>query len=185
MSEVILRNVRRAYNGAWALDDVSLTAPDGNVLALLGPSGSGKSTILRLIAGLEAPDAGEVVIGDETVSGPGRLVATEARRVGMVFQDYSLFPHLTAGANVAFGLNKLSRADRDAQALAWLDPMPRIHPATLLTQSNPAPSGKKAMNVRNTTGQSSCAGSNQISPTKDVRIATQHQPFTVISVRNA
>ncbi|PZO54383.1 MAG: ABC transporter ATP-binding protein [Alphaproteobacteria bacterium] len=121
MSTVTLRNVRRAYDGAWALDDVSLTAPEGKVLALLGPSGSGKSTILRLIAGLEAPDSGEITIGAETVSGPGRLLPTEQRRIGMVFQDYSLFPHLSAGANVAFGLNKLARAERDALALVWLD----------------------------------------------------------------
>jgi len=121
MSDVTLRNVRHAYNGAWALDDVSLTAPQGKVLALLGPSGSGKSTILRLIAGLETPDAGEIAIGNEIVSAPGRVLPTEQRRVGMVFQDYSLFPHLTAGANVAFGLDKVGRAERDAQALHWLD----------------------------------------------------------------
>ncbi len=121
MSSVTLRSVRRAYNGAWALDDVSLTAPEGKVLALLGPSGSGKSTILRLIAGLETPNAGEIIIGNETVSTPGQVTPTEQRRVGMVFQDYSLFPHLTAGANVAFGLDKLARAERDAQALHWLD----------------------------------------------------------------
>jgi len=121
MSTVTLRNVRRAYEGAWALDDVSLSAPEGKVLALLGPSGSGKSTILRLIAGLEAPDAGEIFIGAEIVSAPSKLLATEQRRIGMVFQDYSLFPHLNAGANVAFGLNKLSRADRDGLSLAWLD----------------------------------------------------------------
>src|SRR5262245_35414672 len=121
MSIVTLSQVRRAYDGAWAVDDVSLSAPDGKVLALLGPSGSGKSTILRLIAGLEPVDTGEVRIGDEVVSASGRTLAAEARRVGMVFQDYSLFPHLNAGANVAFGLDKLARAEREALALTWLD----------------------------------------------------------------
>lgn len=121
MSVVALSHVRRAYNGAWALEDVSLSAPEAKVLALLGPSGSGKSTVLRLIAGLEPVDAGEIRIGDEVVSAPGRTLATELRRVGMVFQDYSLFPHLDAGANVAFGLNRLARAERDELALRWLD----------------------------------------------------------------
>jgi iron(III) transport system ATP-binding protein len=121
MSIVTLSHVRRAYDGAWAVDDVSLSAPEAKVLALLGPSGSGKSTILRLIAGLEPVDAGEIRFGAELVSAPGRTLAPEARRVGMVFQDYSLFPHLNAGANVAFGLDKLSRAERETLALKWLD----------------------------------------------------------------
>lgn len=121
MSNVALTNVRRAYAGVAALDSVSLSAPEAKVLALLGPSGSGKSTIMRLIAGLEAVDAGEVSIGDEIVSTPGRTLPTEARRIGMVFQDYALFPHLNAGANVAFGLDKLPRAERDETALRWLD----------------------------------------------------------------
>ncbi len=121
MSSVSLTNVRRAYAGIAALDSVSLTAPEAKVLALLGPSGSGKSTIMRLIAGLEAVDAGEVRIGDEIVSAPGRTLPAEARRIGMVFQDYALFPHLNAGANVAFGLDKLPRAERDETALRWLD----------------------------------------------------------------
>ena len=121
MSRVTLTNVRRAYAGVAALDAVSLTAPQGQVLALLGPSGSGKSTIMRLIAGLEPLDAGEVQIGNEIVSTPGRTLPAEARRIGMVFQDYALFPHLNAGANVAFGLDKLPRAERDEKALRWLD----------------------------------------------------------------
>ena len=118
---VILRGVQRVYDGAAVLDDVSLTAHAGKVLALLGPSGSGKSTILRLIAGLEPLDAGEIRFDDEIVSTPARTLAPEARRVGMVFQDYALFPHLNAAANVAFGLHTLPRAEQDAIALKWLE----------------------------------------------------------------
>ncbi len=121
MSEVTLSHVTRAYAGAPALDDVSLTAPEGKVLALLGPSGAGKSTILRLIAGLEPVDAGEIRLGDAIVSAPGARLPAEARRVGMVFQDFALFPHLTVGENVAFGLDKLARPERERQALRWLD----------------------------------------------------------------
>jgi iron(III) transport system ATP-binding protein len=121
MSAITLAKVSRRYAGVAVLDSVSLTAPEAKVLALLGPSGSGKSTILRLIAGLEPLDAGEVHIGDERVSAPGSTLPAEARRVGMVFQDYALFPHLTAAANVAFGLDKMARAEREALALRWLD----------------------------------------------------------------
>lgn len=121
MSSVQLTGVHRAYGKTHVLDDVSFTAPEGQVVALLGPSGSGKSTILRLIAGLEPVDGGEIQIGGERASAPGATLPTEARRIGMVFQDYSLFPHLTAGANVAFGLDKVGRAERDETALRWLD----------------------------------------------------------------
>ncbi|MBK8545798.1 MAG: ABC transporter ATP-binding protein [Caulobacteraceae bacterium] len=112
------------------LNDVSFTAPEGQVVALLGPSGSGKSTILRFIAGLEPVDAGEIHIGGERVSGAGLTLATEARHIGMVFQDYSLFRTLTVGANVAFGLDKLGRAERDETALKWLDRVGLKHRAS-------------------------------------------------------
>ncbi|MBL8537428.1 MAG: ABC transporter ATP-binding protein [Hyphomonadaceae bacterium] len=121
MSAISLRNVRRAYGDAFALDDVTFTADAGQVLALLGSSGSGKSTILRLIAGLEPVDAGEIRVEGELASRPGWSTPAEARRIGMVFQDYALFPHLTAAANVAFGLQNTTRAERESTALAWLD----------------------------------------------------------------
>ncbi len=121
MSSVSLSNVRRIYDGKAVVNDVSLSAPEGKILALLGASGSGKSTILRLIAGLEPLDGGEIRLGDEIVSTRARTLPAEARRVGMVFQDYSLFPHLNAATNVAFGLTHLARAEREAVALGWLD----------------------------------------------------------------
>jgi len=87
-----------------AVDGVSLDVRRGEVLALIGPSGCGKTTCLRLIAGFEAPDGGRIELAGEVVAGTGRLVPPERRRVGMVFQDYALFPHLDVARNAGFGL---------------------------------------------------------------------------------
>ncbi len=87
-----------------AVDDLSLTVRSGETVALLGPSGCGKTTTLRLIAGFEWPDMGRVVIAGREVVGAGAFLPPERRRVGMVFQDYALFPHLTVADNVAYGL---------------------------------------------------------------------------------
>lgn len=85
---------------------VNLTLHEGHFLALLGPSGCGKTTTLRLIAGFDPPDSGEIEIGGQLVNGPGWYVPPEQRRVGMVFQEYALFPHLNVADNVAYGLPK-------------------------------------------------------------------------------
>jgi iron(III) transport system ATP-binding protein len=108
-----LRGVSKSFGATRAVRDVTLEVERGELLAVLGPSGCGKTTLLRLIAGFETPDAGSVNVGDEVVAGPGVLVPPEKRRVGMVFQDYALFPHLTVEANVAFGLLRRSRDERD------------------------------------------------------------------------
>ena len=105
----------------WAVAGVSLELASGEILALVGPSGGGKTTLLRLLAGLEIPDQGEIVIAGARVSWPGGALLPERRGVGMVFQDYALFPHLSVAENVAFGLSKLSkleRADRVSELLA-------------------------------------------------------------------
>lgn len=95
--------IDKSFGATKAVDGADLTVPVGSLVALLGPSGSGKSTLLRIIAGFEAPDAGTVEIGDTPVVGNGLWVEPERRRVGMVFQDGALFPHLTIERNVAFG----------------------------------------------------------------------------------
>jgi iron(III) transport system ATP-binding protein len=92
-----------------AVESVTLTLPKGDLLGLLGPSGCGKTTLLRLIAGFEQPQAGIIKIGERTVAGGGFWVAPEKRDIGMVFQDYALFPHLTVAKNVAFGLRNSSK----------------------------------------------------------------------------
>jgi iron(III) transport system ATP-binding protein len=93
---------------------VSLEVRQGELMAVLGPSGCGKTTLLRIIAGFEAPDSGSVVVGNELVAGPGRMVPPEKRRIGMVFQDYALFPHLSVEANIGFGLTSRPRERREA-----------------------------------------------------------------------
>ncbi len=106
---VRLEGVSKAYGSVRAVEDLSLEVHPGELFAVLGPSGCGKTTLLRLLAGFERPDAGAISVGGTTVAGPGCFVAPERRRIGMVFQDYALFPHLSVAANVAFGLPRGER----------------------------------------------------------------------------
>jgi iron(III) transport system ATP-binding protein len=106
---------------APAVADVDLSVEAGEIVAIVGESGCGKSTLLRLIAGLENPDAGEIRIGGRTVSGPRTSLAPERRGVGMVFQDFALFPHMTVAGNIMFGLGSLPRAQRPARVEEMLE----------------------------------------------------------------
>ena len=105
-----------ASNGDWTLRDIHFQLRPGELVGLLGPSGCGKTTLLRLIAGFEKPDRGVVRIGAQEVAGPHRWLPPERRGVGMVFQDYALFPHLDAWRNACFGL----RRGQDSSRAAWL-----------------------------------------------------------------
>ena len=98
-----------------AVDDVTFGLPRGGIGVLIGPSGCGKTTLLRAIAGLEPATGGEIRMSGQVVGGAGQHVRAEDRRIGMVFQDYALFPHLDVGRNVGFGLDRLPRAERQAR----------------------------------------------------------------------
>jgi sn-glycerol 3-phosphate transport system ATP-binding protein len=113
MSEIQLDHIVKGWGTARAVDGVSLTAEEGSLLVLLGPSGCGKSTTLRLIAGLEQPDSGKVLIGGADVT---HLTPAE-RKIAMVFQSYALFPHLSVAENIIFGLRVrgVSRGERDSR----------------------------------------------------------------------
>ena len=102
--------VRKSFGSTAALDGFDLRLRKGTLLALLGPSGCGKTTALRVIAGFERPDSGDVWVGDRRVAGRGCWVAPEKRSIGMVFQDWALFPHLDVWHNVGFGIAKNSDA---------------------------------------------------------------------------
>jgi sulfate/thiosulfate transport system ATP-binding protein len=126
--------VGKRFNGYTALDQVSLAIPEGSLTALLGPSGSGKSTLLRVIAGLEQPDTGQVLLNDEDVTAkPAR-----ERGIGMVFQHYAAFKHMTVYDNVAFGLTVRRRPKREIRSrvhelleLVQLEGLARRYPAQL------------------------------------------------------
>ena len=116
-----IERTSRRYGTTYALDDVSLSVEPGKVLCLLGPSGCGKTTLLRLVAGVERPSSGAILLDNEEVVGPNRFVPPDKRGVGLMFQDFALFPHLTIADNVAFGLRSLTKSQARAEALAALD----------------------------------------------------------------
>ncbi len=118
---LVVDAVTKSFDGSRVLSEVSLSVPRGKTLALLGPSGSGKTTLLRIIAGLETPDAGRVRIDDEVLTDGSRIVAPERRNVGLVFQDGALFPHLSVGDNVGYGLPRSDRPTKVATALEMVD----------------------------------------------------------------
>lgn len=110
------QNIRHSYGKRETLKDVSVTARPGEVLCLLGPSGSGKTTLLRIAAGIEAQSSGRVLLNDREIAGPERFLPPEHRSIGLVFQDFALFPHLSILENVRFGLTALSRDEANHQA---------------------------------------------------------------------
>ncbi len=118
-ADLRVADVGKRFGSTEVLVDADLEVGAGSICALLGPSGSGKTTLLRIIAGLERPDTGTVTLGGEVLSGPDRFVAPERRRIGVVFQDGALFPHLSVAGNVGYGLPRGERkGPRVAEALA-------------------------------------------------------------------
>jgi len=115
-----MRGVERRFGRTIAVAGLDLTLPQGAIGCLLGPSGCGKTTALRCIAGFEPVDAGEIAARGRLLSGPGVTVPPATRNIGMVFQDYALFPHLTVLENAAFGLHGHARPAREHRALELL-----------------------------------------------------------------
>lgn len=138
MARLILDNVGKSFAGADAVKDVSIDVADGEFLAVLGPSGCGKTTLLRLVAGFEKLTRGEIRIGGTVMSGPDGSVPPERRRVGIVFQNYALWPHMSVAENVGYSL-KVAGLDRalagrkiaEALALVGLEGLGDRRPASL------------------------------------------------------
>jgi iron(III) transport system ATP-binding protein len=119
-ADVLLRlsGISRRFGATLAVDSVDLEVRAGEFVALLGPSGCGKTTSLRMIAGFEHPDAGEIELAGEVIASGGVALPPERRRIGMMFQEYALFPHMSVGKNVAYGVGRgEDKAARVAEAL--------------------------------------------------------------------
>jgi iron(III) transport system ATP-binding protein len=137
-SGVRVTNLSRAYGTQRVLHDVSFDVPDGSVCVLLGSSGSGKTTILRLVAGLDKPNGGEIMIGGRQVVGAGVFVPPEQRDIGLVFQSYALWPHMTVFEQIAYPLRvrslrraEIDKAVHDAAGMVGLGTMLGRYPSQL------------------------------------------------------
>ena len=115
-----LNRIRQSYDEHHVLNDLSLALYKGEIGCLLGPSGCGKTTALRCIAGFESISAGEIQMNGRCVSSAKLRMPPEKRQIGMVFQDYALFPHLNVAANIGFGLHRLARSERNERIEEWL-----------------------------------------------------------------
>ncbi len=121
MPGLCFRDVSFAYSDQPVLDGIDLEVKHREIVCLMGPSGCGKTTVLRLAAGLEPIRSGEISINGEVVSGDGKNIAPEYRGVGLVFQNFALFPHMTVAGNIGFGLRHDRSSDREEKVRAMLD----------------------------------------------------------------
>jgi iron(III) transport system ATP-binding protein len=120
-SAIEMRGIGKSFGTTSVLESIDLTVPAGSKTVIVGSSGSGKTTLLRLLSGFDLPNAGTIRIGSQTVAGPGVAVPAHRRGIGHVAQDGALFPHLTVGQNVAFGLDRHERGDRTAVVAGLLE----------------------------------------------------------------
>ncbi len=125
MSGVHITGLAKSYGDLRVLAGLDLAVPEGSITAVLGPSGCGKSTLLRIVAGFVRPDAGTVRVGERIVNGPDRHVPAQKRGVGYVPQEGALFPHLTVGENIVFGLNRKQRRSSRRDEMLELAELPR------------------------------------------------------------
>lgn len=124
---LIADQISRTFAGHKAVDAISLSLDPGKITSLIGQSGSGKTTLLRLFAGMERPDSGRILSGATELSGPATHIPIEKRNIGLVFQDFALFPHLSVRENVAFGLRKREKSDRQIIVERWIDQLGLSH----------------------------------------------------------